>query len=264
MKTKEKIETDLDEVIFEKRNKEYGAYYLRKTYDKNVSKALTITVTLLLLVVAIPLIANYLNDKPYFGKITDNGPGPIVLTPPDEEKKELPPPPPIKDLPVKIKLTEFVIVDDTNVTGDIPTQGDLNDQGKNEPINDGDVIKVESNQDDKKPIDDNADKVIDFTGVSEKPEFLGGVELMNKFIVDNVKYPDLARDYKIQGTVFLSFIVEPDGSLSDVKVLNGIGAGCDEEAERVVKIMPKWTPGKQNSKSVRVRVVIPMKFIIVE
>ena len=264
MKAKEKIETDLDEVIFEKRNKEYGAYFLRKTYDKNVSKALTITVTLMLLVVAIPLIANYLNDKPYFGKITDNGPGPIVLTPPDEEKKELPPPPPIKDLPIKQKLIEFVVVDDTNATGDIPTQGDLNDQGKNEPINDGDVIKVDPNQKDKEVIEDDPGKVIEFSGATEKPAFTGGEDLLFQFIIDHIKYPDIARENKIQGTVYISFIVEPDGSITNINVMKGIGAGCDEEAERVIKLMPKWNAGKQNNKSVRVRVVIPMRFKIVE
>jgi len=265
MKTEKNIENNLDEVIFEKRNKEYGAYFLRKTYEKNVTRALTVTITLLLLTVVIPLIANYVKDDRFFRGTMHNGPDVIVLTDPKEDVKPLPlPPPAIKDLPNKLKLQVFRIVDDSNDIGPVPTQGDLNDQGTNEPIKDITVIKVDPDQKDKNVIDDDAGKILDIAGVSEKPEFPGGDEGLFKFVTDNVKYPDLARDNKIQGTVYVSFVVEPDGSLSDIKIMNGIGAGCDEEAERIVKLMPKWTPGKQNNQSVRVRVVIPMKFLVLE
>lgn len=264
MKTENNIENNLDEVIFEKRNKEYGAYFLRKTYEKNVTHALTITITLVLLVVAIPLIANYLKDDPLFRKTTHTGPEIIVLTPPKEEIKEIPPLPPIKDIPVRLKLKEFIIIDDTNVKVEIPTQDNLNNQGNNEPIADVVAIKVDPNQKDKEVIEDDPGKVVDFSGVAEKPVFIGGEDGLFKFIIDNIKYPDLARENKIQGTVYIEFVVEQDGSITNIKVKNGIGAGCDEEAERVVKLMPKWTPGKQNNRGVRVRVVIPMRFMIVE
>lgn len=265
MKTQKNIENDLDEVIFEKRNKEYGAYFLRKTYEKNVTRALTVTITLLLLTVVIPLIANYINDGRFFRNVTNQGTEVIVLNNPTEEIKPLTlPPPALKDLPNNLKLQVFKIVNDSNDIGPVPTQGDLNNQGTNEPIIDKNIIKVDPDQKEKKVIDDDANKIIEIGGVSEKPEFPGGDEGMYKFITDNVKYPDLARENKIQGKVYISFVIEPDGNLTNFKIEKGIGAGCDEEAERVVKLMPKWTPGKQNNRSVRVRVVIPLKFVVME
>jgi protein TonB len=86
---------------------------------------------------------------------------------------------------------------------------------------------------------------------------------MYKFVADHTNYPDLARENKIQGIVYISFVVEPDGSLTNLKIEKGIGAGCDEEAERVVKLMPNWNPGKQNNREVRVRVVLPMRFVVI-
>ncbi|MBR5082689.1 MAG: TonB family protein [Bacteroidales bacterium] len=91
-----------------------------------------------------------------------------------------------------------------------------------------------------------------FQIVEEMPSFPGGESKMMEYIGKNIKYPQIARETGIQGRVFVSFVVEPDGSISNVKVLRGIGSGCDEEAVRVVKSMPKWKPGKQRGKAVRV------------
>ena len=83
---------------------------------------------------------------------------------------------------------------------------------------------------------------------------------MFKFISENVKYPQEAKDKNIAGRVFVNFVVEKDGSVDEVKVLRSIGGGCDEEAVRVVKSMPKWTPGKQKGEPVRVSYIIPFVF----
>ena len=96
--------------------------------------------------------------------------------------------------------------------------------------------------------------------VEEMPKFPGGEEAMFKFISENVKYPQEAKDKNIAGRVFVNFVVEKDGSVDEVKVLRSIGGGCDEEAVRVVKSMPKWTPGKQKGKPVRVSYIIPFVF----
>ena len=96
--------------------------------------------------------------------------------------------------------------------------------------------------------------------VEEMPKFPGGEEAMFKFISENVKYPQEAKDKNISGRVFVNFVVEKDGSVDEVKVLRSIGGGCDEEAVRVVKSMPKWTPGKQKGKPVRVSYIIPFVF----
>lgn len=98
------------------------------------------------------------------------------------------------------------------------------------------------------------------TVVEEMPAFPGGDEAMFKFIATKVKYPEEAAENGIEGAVYVTFVVERDGRISEVKVLRGIGAGCDEEAVRVVKSMPNWTPGKQNGQLVRVRRSLPFRF----
>lgn len=99
-----------------------------------------------------------------------------------------------------------------------------------------------------------------FQIVDEMPEFPGGVEAMMKYMAENVKYPEKAKDEEISGRVFISFVIEKDGSVSNVKVLRGIGGGCDEEAVRVISSMPKWKPGKQKGEAVRVSYQIPIMF----
>ena len=99
-----------------------------------------------------------------------------------------------------------------------------------------------------------------FTIVESMPGFVGGETTRNKFLADNIKYPEKALANIIQGTVFVSFIIEKDGSVTHVKVLRGIGGGCDEESVRVVKLMPKWKPGTQNGKPVRVLFNMPIYY----
>ena len=99
-----------------------------------------------------------------------------------------------------------------------------------------------------------------FQIVEEMPAYPGGEAKLLDYIQKNVKYPQIAKETGIKGRVFVSFVVEPDGSVSNVKVLRGIGGGCDEEAMRVVKSMPKWKPGKQRGKAVRVSYMLPINF----
>ncbi len=107
----------------------------------------------------------------------------------------------------------------------------------------------------------SADNVV-FTVVEVMPVYPGGEEERIKFLSSNVKYPEDAKKKGIQGTVFVTFVIEEDGSVGDVKVLRGIGGGCDEEAVRVVKMMPKWTPGRQSGKVVRVQFNMPLRFTL--
>ena len=99
-----------------------------------------------------------------------------------------------------------------------------------------------------------------FTFAEEQPEPEGGYTAFYKYVEKNLKYPSQARRQNIQGKVFVSFVVERDGSITDVKVTRGIGGGCDEEAERVLRGAPKWKPGKQRHKPVRVKMSIPIGF----
>ena len=99
-----------------------------------------------------------------------------------------------------------------------------------------------------------------FQIVEEMPAFPGGEGKLMEYVAKNIKYPQIARETGIQGRVFVGFVVEPDGSISNVKLLRGIGGGCDEEAMRVIKSLPKWKPGKQRGKAVRVSYQIPVFF----
>jgi len=99
-----------------------------------------------------------------------------------------------------------------------------------------------------------------FTSVEQVPEFPGGLDAFARFLSKNVTYPDEARHSGIHGRVIISFVCEKDGSLTDVKVARGIGGGCDEEAVRVIKMSPKWKPGIQNGRPVRVAYNVPINF----
>ena len=113
------------------------------------------------------------------------------------------------------------------------------------------------------PVEIEEDEVVEqeiFTIVEEMPEFPGGMNKLAEYLAKNIKYPQMARESGIQGRVFVNFVVEPDGSVSNVTVMRSLGGGCDEEAMRVVKSMPKWKPGKQRGKAVRVSYILPVKF----
>jgi len=101
-----------------------------------------------------------------------------------------------------------------------------------------------------------------FTAVEQNPEFPGGLDAFNKFIVTTLRYPEQARKNNTYGRVVVQFVVDGDGSLSDIKVVRGVGDGCDEEALRVMKMSPKWLPGRQNGRPVRVAYSVPINFTI--
>ena len=116
------------------------------------------------------------------------------------------------------------------------------------------------------PIDtlsSNIDSIV-LTGefIEVLPEFPGGQEALFQFIKDNIKYPNEARKEGIQGTTYISFVIEKDGSISNIKWLRGIGAGCEEESMRVISMMPKWSPGTQRGKEVRCRFILPVKYTL--
>lgn len=102
-----------------------------------------------------------------------------------------------------------------------------------------------------------------FTIVEEQPSFPGGDKARIEYFNNALHYPSNAKELGIMGTVYIGFVVEPDGSISNVKLLRGIGGGCDEEAIRVVQAMPLWNPGKQRNKAVRVQFTLPVRFTLI-
>ena len=159
-----------------------------------------------------------------------------------------PPPPPPPETPEVTTLLE-VVSDDQEIKNELVVNAEVNEDTKNIEIA---PIQIEEEE-------DEIETQI-FTVVENEPEFPGGMEALYKYLAQNIKYPQLARDNGITGKVYVTFVVERDGSIANPKVLRDIGGGCGAEAIRVVKAMPKWTPGKQRGKAVRVQFNLPVNF----
>ena len=165
----------------------------------------------------------------------------IMEIPPTQQP---PPPPP------KVQLPEIVEVpDEEEIEEEIEVELDV--EVTEETVVE-DIVFEEA------PVEEEIEEV--FTIVENQPEFPGGMPAFYKFVGDNMKYPAQARRMGIEGRVFVQFVVDKDGSVTEVKAVKGIGAGCDEEAERVLRMSPKFQPGKQRGRSVKVRMVLPIIF----
>lgn len=163
------------------------------------------------------------------------------------QQEELPPPPPPEQPEV---TTEFEVVEDeAEIKNELVVNAEVTDDTKNIEIT---PVKIEEEEEEE--------DVQIFTVVENDPEFPGGMEALYKYLRDNIKYPQLARDNNITGKVYVTFVVERDGSIANPRVLKDIGGGCGAEAIRVVKSMPKWSPGKQRGKAVRVQFNLPVSF----
>jgi len=169
------------------------------------------------------------------------------IIPITEQKLKTPPPPPPKQV-VKINVVE----DDIEVEDDIDIDVEADDNTEVQEY----IAPVKVDE------EESAEETQIFMVVESMPEYPGGEPALYKYLAENIKYPQMAKESGIQGRVFVTFVVERDGKVTDVRVLRGIGGGCDEEAIRVVNNMPKWSPGKQRGKSVRVQYNLPVKFTL--
>ena len=159
-----------------------------------------------------------------------------------------PPPPPPPEVPEVTTLIN-VVDDEQKIENDFVVNAEMNEETKNVEIT---QVKVEEEE-------EVAEEPI-FTVVESEPEFPGGMEALYKYLGQNIKYPQLARENGITGKVYVTFVVEKDGSIANPRILRDIGGGCGAEAIRVVKAMPKWSPGKQRGKAVRVQFNLPVNF----
>lgn len=270
--TNTNVNATLYDLVFEHRNKDYGAYELRKTYSKNINRAFWIGTSVFLIGITAPTI--YAKLKPKESLITDRE---YTLTdyheptpPPVEQPK---PEPPKTEAP-KVEIVKYVVpepVENTENEEVMPEQeklvdaqiGNINQEGgKTESIID-DTPPVEVASAEVKVAEVKEDNTV-FTAVEMQPSFVGGLTEFYKFLNKNLKYPSAAQRSNTEGKVFMTFVVEKDGSISDVNVLKGIGFGCDEEATRVIKMMPKWIAGQQNGRNVRVKFTMPIIFKLSE
>jgi protein TonB len=164
---------------------------------------------------------------------------------------EQPPPPPKKVIqqPNVIEVSEEEIIEEIEINLDMEVTEDMTIE---------EVVVEEVAE----PEEEVADEI--FLIVEQAPEPVGGMEAFMSYLAENLHYPQKAIRMQITGRVFVQFVVNADGTLQDFEVVKGIGGGCDEEAIRVLKNAPKWIPGKQRGKNVRVRMVIPVYFMMKE
>jgi periplasmic protein TonB len=252
-----------EDIVFENRNKAYGAYFIRNIYGRHVLLACLITIVIMAFVLAFPSIAEFFKGREEVEDIALKQVKYTDLAPPPPIDKNTPPPPKldvpppvktiIKFLPPKVTDKEIVEEEEMPTIEEIKVNdvGAENVEGTGEIVFDEPVEEV---------VKEGNDEDIIFTVVEQQAEFEGGFEAMAKFLGKNMKYPAQARRMGIEGSVFVSFIIDKDGNISDPQVIKGISADCDKEAVRVVKLMPPWKPGKQNGKAVKCRFVLPIKF----
>lgn len=274
------LETELLDILFRGRNKNYGAYTLRKNYASRVKQAMSITVLSVMLIYGVQFLIpktvepnqkiSCFFDSPEI-KLIDN----VEIVP-----TGLPPAPSFVD-PGKTVPTDIV---DHKIVNVKPIEKDEKKIVTNPITNTNPGTRTTTNPDIAgkggdgsstissgssgtqgpvvpTPAKTVAPKTFDYVDAAEvMPEYPGGEEAMLSYLRSNMKYPKIASQIGVEGTVFVQFVVNTKGEITKLKVLRGIGSGCDYEASRVIKSMPAWKPGWQGGQKVNVSFVLPVKF----
>lgn len=266
------------DLIFEGRNKAYGAYRLRRSTPKRNIYSIVVIALLAALFIGIYVAKSAYDQYQAAHQKNEQITELSTLNQPKkkaevkrkevqipEKKQEV-----VKEVKSSIKFTAPVIKKDKDVKpeDEIKTQEELNKtttaigaldvKGNSET---GELMKVTQRVADEpvKPDKPEVENKV-FDVVEQMPSFPGGPSALMQFLSENMKYPVVAQENGIQGRVVVSFVVERDGSITDVKVVRSVDPSLDREAMRVVKAMPKWIPGKQNGAPVRVKYNVPVQF----
>jgi len=246
-----------DDLVFEFRNKEYGAYDLRKKYSKTMAIATFIGVIIITLAIVIPYIqaSRMAQQKARDAKEV------IAEMANDIQDQEAPPPPPPPPPPMEqqqvVKFVAPVVVD--SIKPEDQTQLAITDEQVETTVNKEVVEVVDQVQEE---VEEEVKEEV-FIIVEEMPEFLDGGEAgLRAWIAKAIEYPVIAQENGIQGKVYVTFVVDKDGSISEAKVIRGVDPSLDKEALRVVNALPKWKPGKQRGKPVRVSYTVPISFVL--
>ena len=256
------------ELIFKGKNKAYGAYKMRADSPKRHNVAMVIVLIIALVGFSLPTLIKMATpkQKEVMTEVTTLS----QLEEPEVKQEEMkrvepvaPPPPALKS---SIKFTAPVIKKDEEVHEDdeIKSQEELTqtkvaisiaDVKGNDEANGKDIADLKQVVTQAEPAEEQV-----FDMVEQMPTFPGGQQELMAYLGKNIKYPTIAQENGTQGRVIIQFVVERDGSISDVHVARGVDPYLDKEAVRVVKSMPKWLPGKQNGKAVRVKFTVPVMF----
>lgn len=269
MKTNINSENLFDDIIFENRNKNYGAYQLRRTYNDHMAKAMCLTI---ILIITFIVSSNILAKA----KLKINKPE-VVIIPDSLIIIDIPPIPEIKNPNInqnkKFKtlevITPRIVKDNLDIKEiKVPTVDEIRLVSIGTETSDGDTLTningIEQGDNIKTGTltGSSESTFVDFAEVM--PSFPGGAEKLYKYLQKNINYPNIARENRIEGTVIVGFIVSQMGEILNVEAMRKIGGGCDEEAVRVISQMPKWNPGQHRNKTVAVKYSLPLKFKLID
>ena len=254
-------------LIFEGKNKEYGAYEMRNDSSNRHLKALIIVTIVGLAVIYLPsIIKNIIPQKSAVEETTEvtmtdlNNLNEVPKENQIEQIKPVEPPPLLK---ATVQFTPPVVVKDEDVKEQkMLTQDELTENKAQISVatvqGTADGVDIKDLADHK--VITEAPKEEIFQHVEQMPQFPGGETELMKWLRDNIQYPTIASEQGIQGRVVLRFVVRPDGSIDDVTIVRSLEPSCDKEAVRAVKKMPRWIPGKQNGNAVSVYYNLPVQF----
>lgn len=251
---------DFDDLLFQSRNKDYGAYQLRKRYNSVLISGIILASLIVSLAVILPFLLAPHSDNVLIGNRRYIQLQMENLEPPKEEIFVPPSPPPPQSVHVEeiVKYVPPVVVDSVPPLekSQLSTDEYLN-QTTNDKVDD----KGTGTGDDLAAGQDGTETDGPFFLVEVMPSFKGGgLDKFREWVKNRTNYPQAAIDKKIRGTVYLTFIVEKDGSLSNVTIVKGVDPLLDDEAVKTISESPKWTPGLQRGLPVRVRYSIPLSF----
>ena len=263
------------DLIFEGKNKEFGAYEMRKNSDARHNKAMIVVVIIMALAFALPFLVNTMLPKAE-ANIDEEIEQAMVNIETDaaeeeepeeeierieEQKPEVLP----EEVLNTVKVTELAIVDDDQVKAEdeIKTQEELQQTetafGQTDFDKGTDDLNVVREYKDELVVEENKEEKV-FTAVEQMPQFPGGEAELMKYISNNIKYPTMAMENNIQGRVVVQFVVTKSGKIGEVKVVRSKDPDLDKEAVRVVKSLPNFIPGKMNGQAVNVWYTLPITF----
>lgn len=266
------ISNEWTDLVFEGRNQAYGAYKLRKgTTKRNIWSLIIVTLAAVLLFLGLQL------QKMVEANKTVENTQAVELSSLEQKKKEAKvekkeiiktePEKVVEKVKSSVKFTAPVIKKDSEVKEEDEIKleeveksnkaiGSFTVEGNDEVG--GEVLKAKEDIKAPEPPKHEANKI--FTVVEQMPMYPGGDAALMQYLSSNIHYPAVAAENGVQGRVVVGFVVERDGSITDVNVMRSVDPSLDREAVRVVKNMPRWTPGKQNGSAVRVKYQVPVTF----
>lgn len=245
------------DIVFEGKNKAYGAYDLRQENPKTTLRSLVIGGLIFGLAIFAPILINMIPSGEDDNANLDQKIVTIKL-PPKEQPKDLPPPPPPPPKVDQVKFVKPVVAKTEEIVEEPPKVEEIKDKKLGDETIKGDPdapLTVEPVGSGPSTVVEEDNNIYNTAGIEVKPDFPGGLEKFYKFVGKNFQVPE---EDGLKGKIFVTFVVEKDGSLTDIKVLRDIGYGTGKEAIRVLKSCPKWNPGEQNGKKVRVLYSLPI------